>query len=587
MGESGVKVRKKDGFIAMIAFLIYTISMIAVIVAKVVFKDLYLGCCIIIGIGMIAYILVVTKIDGDYEELKNRAILVYSGVTKYIFLFGVTFENKLFVKEALYENDSPLTYVAYLIAPVLVAIELYMFIKDKKSARLRKYIMVTFLIIYYMGLMNISSHWIIMLIVPILTAYTGFQDTKLVILGSGCISLMAIFGAMRHIHFWETKIVGDMIFGIPRALKHFINVRSTEATGYLRWTYIIFVLFIIFFGFVIIIVTKHIKMHNDEKIKSVEAEQEKIEMLINKIVDIGMKIKTSAFNTNNLVNELDKIIDNSGNVLNEVNYNNGENSKGIEKQTGMNVNISNLINDLVIEVKRASTATEDSLKVLENSRESFEDLKNKSNKIYNNNKEVINVIDEFVATAKEVRNITSGIANISDETNLLALNASIKSARAGEVGKGFAVVANQVRQLAVETSTLTEIIDELVEELEGSAVVSQKAINEVVSAINDENATIDGTINDFENMQKNIHGMSNNVKGISISVEELTRFNDEIEKHINELSILNSKVSSHTKYAEISNENNKDKISQTRELMNEILMVSEKLDEFFYSKDTL
>ena len=586
MGEKSVKL-KKDSSIAILAFLIYTISMIAVVVAKVVFKDLYLGCCIIIGIGMIAYIFVVTRIDGDYEELKNRAILVYSGVTKYIFLFGVTFENKLFVKEALYENDSPLTYVAYLIAPVLVAIELYMYIKNKKSANLRKYILVTFLIIYYMGLMNISSHWIIMLIVPILTAYTGFQDTKLVILGSGCISLMAIFGAMRHIHFWETKVVGDMVFGIPRALKYFINVRSTEETGYLRWTYIVFVLFIIFFGFVTIIVTKNIKMSNEEKIESVEAEQDKIEKLINKIIEIGMKIKTSAFNTNNIVNELDKIIDNSSEVLSEVDNNNKENSKGIEHQTRMNINISNLINDLVIEVKKATTATLDSLKVLENSRYSFEDLKNKSDKIYYNNKEVINVIDEFVETAKEVRNITSGIANISDETNLLALNASIKSARAGEVGKGFAVVANQVRQLAVETSSLTEMIDELVEELEGSAFISQKAINEVVSAINDENSTIDGTIADFENMQKNIHGLSNNMKGISISVEELTRFNDEIEKHINELGSLNSMVSSNTKSAEISNENNKEKIAQTRELMNEILMVSEKLDEFFYTIDRL
>ena len=66
---------KKERKIAVLAWFVYVITMIAVILAKVVFHDLYIGCCIIIGIGMLLYVAVLLMIKGDYEELKNRAIL--------------------------------------------------------------------------------------------------------------------------------------------------------------------------------------------------------------------------------------------------------------------------------------------------------------------------------------------------------------------------------------------------------------------------------------------------------------------------------------------------------------------------------
>ncbi len=106
-------------------------------------------------------------------------------------------------------------------------------------------------------------------------------------------------------------------------------------------------------------------------------------------------------------------------------------------------------------------------------------------------------VKSLSGTAGRVGEIVTLITDIAEQTNLLALNATIEAARAGEAGKGFAVVASEVKSLATQTRKAIEEISGLVEEIQsasGQAVSGIDSINAVIEQVSAANASIASAI---------------------------------------------------------------------------------------------
>ena len=141
-------------------------------------------------------------------------------------------------------------------------------------------------------------------------------------------------------------------------------------------------------------------------------------------------------------------------------------------------------------------------------------------------RDTINNLTEAVGKIGEVIDL---ITDIAEQTNLLALNATIEAARAGEAGKGFAVVASEVKSLANQTSNATNDIRHHIEKIQGATEDSAKALYSIAGTIS-EISDISGTIN------TSLEEQSKATREIAESVEQAANGTSEVSANIAALS---------------------------------------------------
>ncbi|WP_435234787.1 methyl-accepting chemotaxis protein [Psychromonas sp. PT13] len=288
-------------------------------------------------------------------------------------------------------------------------------------------------------------------------------------------------------------------------------------------------------------------------LKPVGGAPEDIATLMEKMASGNLKLEldTSAKNTGiyrslvSFVSQLTQFVNNSigistsvASASEELNAVMNDTLKNMESEKLQVELISTAINELSStsqEVSRkavnAEEETKNSLETIDNSKVTLEKNINLTNEISNSVNETAMMVDELRKFSIDIGTVTDVIKGISEQTNLLALNAAIEAARAGEAGRGFAVVADEVRALASKTQSSTISIQDIIQKLQAQ---SEKASANMVQNVN----LIEGSVEladqvkaSFEDIAKAINAISEINALVATASIEQTNVTEDISKN--------------------------------------------------------
>ena len=263
----------------------------------------------------------------------------------------------------------------------------------------------------------------------------------------------------------------------------------------------------------------------------------------NEFSRVSGHINTLADSLHNILVELNDAADNLTDTASTNQKTSSQTQSQLSSQREQTANVATAMTEMSHSVQEVAQSAQSSLEMVqqvETASESGRQIMNTNistiNQLESRLNESVDAVGELQKMSSQIGSILDVIRNIAEQTNLLALNAAIEAARAGEQGRGFAVVADEVRVLAQRTTQSTTEIETMIANLQSSSKVAGKVIESCMSDMDMSVQQASNANSAMEEIQALILEISHMSTHISQAAAEQSETSGDIARNIEDIN---------------------------------------------------
>lgn len=442
------------------------------------------------------------------------------------------------------------------LAAIIMVILSIFYHRDSTTPFIKKYGFTLFFILYVYTLFATTRVMVSIYVYPVLFMYTMFFDPK----------------QMRRIAFSVTGI------NILRVLWLVIIVSLNDKSSVSDYTILLAGTAVICWGCALS--NRLTTEYNNGTLHTIKTSHEQQDMILNEVLSIGNSLDTYSNDMYSIVSELEQSTDAMNTTMSEMESSFHDATQSIEKQTMLTENIQSEIDDTSNAAKKMEQISITILNKMRDGMAIVDDLSENASIISENGSIVHQAMTELKEKTNEISRITDTINAMANKTNMLSLNASIESARAGEAGRGFAVVAKDVGELALQTANSVVEISAIIQDLQRMVEHSVNAVADFQTANKAQDTLIFNTESIFKDTSAHVDEVHLKVAEVSNKVDTILLSNEGIMQNINIITDTSANALDGIKSTLAATRSNRIQVEETKHIGVSLLESSARLKKY-------